>query len=122
MGMRIKPNEPPGHARRKLRAVVDEIQRLRNEGYTIRAIRQALEDAGVKVAWSTVQREAARLATPSPTEKLEPKARRDQITAPKQTNKETASLSHATTADVDSFFDEHNTNPLFKRRKKGKQP
>ena len=111
--MELKPTEPPGHARRKLRGLVSEIARLRTEGYTIRAIHQALVDAGVDVGWATVQREVARLAPPSPTATT---AR--QPATPGEDEKAPAprtSSRHA--VDVEGYFDQHTTNPLF--RKKG---
>jgi hypothetical protein len=116
--MQLQPSEPPGHAKRKLRAYVDEIARLRAEGYTIRAIHQALIDAGVVVAWATVQREAARLdqapraakagqqAEPAPTTKG---------AAPRQAIGPGAGKT-AGTDEVESFFAQHNANPLFKKK------
>ena len=62
--VKLRPTEPPGNSKRKLRAFASEISRLRSEGYTIRAIRQALAGAGVEVGWSTVHREVARLGKP----------------------------------------------------------
>ena len=58
--MRLTPKDPPGRVNRKARAFELEIVRLREEGYTCRAIRKALADIGVAVSLSTVQREAAR--------------------------------------------------------------
>lgn len=100
-----------------MRGLVSEIARLRAEGYTIRAIHQALADAGVEVGWATVQREVARFAKPSPA-----------VTTARQPASRPATLSEAATAakprastrpavDVDSYFDQQTTNPLF--RKKG---
>jgi hypothetical protein len=115
--MELKPSEPPGHARRKLRGLVSEIARLRAEGYTIRAIRQALDDAGIKVGWATVQREVARLAQqPSPA----PKATRapgGKAVAPAEAGQPAPRTPRAA-VEVEKYFDQHNTNPLF--RKKGK--
>lgn len=115
--MELKPTEPPGHARRKLRGLVSEIARLRVEGYTIRAIHQALADAGVDVGWATVQREVARLSQS-----------RRAVTAARQPASPAAMPSEAAKAakpgassgpgvEVDRYFDQHTSNPLF--RKKG---
>ena len=119
--MQLKPSEPPGHARRKLRGLVSEIARLRSEGYTIRAIRQALEDAGIRVGWATVQREVARLAPASPAAAA-PRARQPvpRPTPSAPTAPAAARPSPAAADDVDRFFDQRNSNPLF--RKKGHQP
>lgn len=117
MGMELKPSEPPGHARRKLRGLVSEIARLRAEGYTIRAIRQALDDAGIDVGWSTVQREVARLdRAPSPA----PRAARTPATkraAPAQAEQPAPRASRPA-VEVDSYFDQHIRNPLFRKRGK----
>lgn len=112
--MELKPTEPPGHARRKLRGLVSEIARLRTEGYTIRAIHQALAAAGVRVGWATVQREVARLAQPSPTATTGPAAR---PAPPVEASKAAPRASSGVADEVDSYFDQHTTNPLF--RKKG---
>lgn len=120
--MELLPREPPGSRRRKLREAVDEIQRLRAEGYTIRAIHQALIDAGVQVSWSAVQREAARLTQ---TEEAPPKSTPPTAHLPSesQTGKgRTDKVAESTTAPVErveleSYFEHHNANPLFNKRK-----
>lgn len=58
----LAPSSPPGRRNRKGRAFEDQIARLRAEGYTLEAIRDALAAVGVHVSKSTVQREAAREA------------------------------------------------------------
>jgi hypothetical protein len=60
--MQLTPRLPPGRKSRKALAYASEIRRLRAEGYTNEAIREALADAGVKVSRSTVHREASRQA------------------------------------------------------------
>lgn len=93
---------------------------MRAEGYTIGAIHQALVDAGIEVGWSTVQREVARLA-PAPAEGSRPpsKASTSPPSPAHAGQAEAAPSSSGPAADVDSFFDKHLTNPLF--RKKGRQ-
>ena len=58
--MQLTPKLPPGRANRKARHYADQVRRLRAEGYTLEAIREALCDAGVAVSLSTVRREANR--------------------------------------------------------------
>jgi len=58
--MELMPNEPPGRGTRKARAYTAEIQRLASLGYTLEVIRKALQEAGVTVSKSTIQREAKR--------------------------------------------------------------
>lgn len=61
--VRLIPQRPPGRANRKALAHVDEIHRLRADGYTCEAIREALAAVGVFISKSTVQRELARPAS-----------------------------------------------------------
>lgn len=120
--MELKPTEPPGHARRKLRALVSEISRLRTEGYTIRAIHEALAAAGVEVGWATVQREVARLAQPShaatPPRQSAPKPTMPTAPGKSSGKLEKPKSSPRVAADVDSYFDQHTTNPLFRKKDK----
>lgn len=64
--VKLDPLQPPGRATRKARDFEAEILRLRAQGYTLTAIRQALAVAGVHVSISTVRREATRRAAPNP--------------------------------------------------------
>lgn len=57
---RLTPRQPPGRKTRKARAYASEILRLREAGYPLDGIRDALADVGVKVSSSTVHREAMR--------------------------------------------------------------
>lgn len=62
--MKLVPARPPGRSTRRAGAYAWQIQRLRTEGYTFDAIREALATAGVVVSISTVQREAGRPLVP----------------------------------------------------------
>jgi hypothetical protein len=64
--MNLVPVRPPGPNARKARTYAADILRLRAQGYTFEAIREALAGAGVQVSNSTVQREAARAARHPP--------------------------------------------------------
>lgn len=55
--MSLQARRPPGHAKRKARAYTADILSLRRAGHSLQAIREALEDAGVRVSISTVRRE-----------------------------------------------------------------
>ncbi len=68
--MNLVPVRPPGANARKARAFAADIARLRAQGYTFEAIREALAGAGVRVSNSTVQREAARAAAERPASTL----------------------------------------------------
>ena len=65
--MKLAPKDPPGRSTRRARGFAADIGQLRAQGYTFEAIRQALDEAGVKVSKSTVQREMARMASTSST-------------------------------------------------------
>jgi hypothetical protein len=66
--MPLLPRRPAGRANRKVLAFVPDILRLRAEGHSLQAIRDALADAGVSVNASTVRREVLRhRALPHPT-------------------------------------------------------
>lgn len=120
--MELHPSEPPGSRRRKLREAVGEIKRLRSEGYTIRAIHQALIDAGVQVSWSAVQREAARLtqteeAPSRPSPPTAPLPSESQAGKGLPENVAGSTAVPAEQAGLESYFERHNANPLFNKRK-----
>ena len=56
----LAPIQPPGRITRKARHYIPQIVRLREQGYTLEAIQQALAAVGVAVSISTVRREAMR--------------------------------------------------------------
>lgn len=58
------PTQPPGRVTRKARHYVAQIVRLRDQGYTLETIQQALAAVGVQVSISTVRREALRPVPP----------------------------------------------------------
>ena len=58
--MQLQPKRPPGRADRKAAAYATEILRLRAEGYTYEAIREALVDVGIELSESALRREVRR--------------------------------------------------------------
>jgi len=58
--MSLQTRRPPGHAKRKALIFAADIMSLRGQGHSFSAIREALEDAGIRVSISTVRREAMR--------------------------------------------------------------
>lgn len=58
--MSLQTRRPPGHAKRKALSYAADILSLRDQGHAFSAIRDALEDAGVRVSISTVRREVLR--------------------------------------------------------------
>jgi hypothetical protein len=79
--MNLTPLRPPGSGARKARAFSAEMARLRAQGYTFEAIREALAAAGVQVSNSTVQREIARAAAAPAASPLADVAVRDALRA-----------------------------------------
>jgi hypothetical protein len=61
--VKLAPLQPPGRITRKARDFEAEIVQLRAQGYTLDAIRRALDGVGVNVSISTVRREANRHAS-----------------------------------------------------------
>lgn len=58
--MQLQPKRPPGRADRKAAVYASEIVRLRTEGYTFEAIREALADVGIELSESALRREVRR--------------------------------------------------------------
>jgi hypothetical protein len=63
--MQLQPRRERGRSDRKAAAHVSEILRLRREGYTFEAIREALNDIGVELSEATLRREVQRRQQPS---------------------------------------------------------
>ena len=58
--MQLQPKRPPGRVDRKAAAYVAEIVRLRAEGYTYEAIREALAEVGIELSECALRREVRR--------------------------------------------------------------
>lgn len=58
--MQLQPRREPGRRDRKAAAYAAEIVRLRAEGYTFEAIREALADVGIQLSESALRREVRR--------------------------------------------------------------
>ena len=63
--MQLQPRREPGRSDRKAAAYAEEIVRLRAEGYTFEAIREALADVGVRLSESALRREVRRHQRPA---------------------------------------------------------
>lgn len=62
--MQLQPRRERGRSDRKAAAYASEILRLRSEGYTFEAIREALIDIGVELSEATLRREVRRRQRP----------------------------------------------------------
>ena len=58
--MQLQPKRQPGRVDRKAAAYADQIVKLRLEGYTYEAIREAMADAGIELSTSALRREVRR--------------------------------------------------------------
>jgi hypothetical protein len=58
--VQLQPRRPPGRIDRKAAAYASEICRLRSEGYTYEAIREAMADVGIELSTSALRREVRR--------------------------------------------------------------
>jgi hypothetical protein len=58
--VQLQPKRPPGRVDRKAAAYADEIVRLRAEGYTYEAIREALAEVGIELSECALRREVRR--------------------------------------------------------------
>ena len=113
--MTLLPASPLGSAQRKLRTYLVEIGRLRNEGYTIAVILEALRARGVLVGWSTVQREIKRLESACVT--AAPATVKRPAPAPSPSPVRVTPDKLDQKSYIDEFFDSVDTNPLFRKKK-----
>lgn len=128
-GVKLVPPGPPGRITRKARDFEADILQLRAQGYTLDAIRQALEAAGVQVSISTVRRESLRRgrAGPAPLG-TSPKSMADLPTAVSQDVAPVAASAGSVNAasptwlkgrDVaEAYMRDHVTNPLYRAKEK----
>ena len=120
--MQLQPRRQPGRTDRKAAAYVPEILRLRAEGYTYEAIREALADVGIELSTSALRREVRRrrhqpddassgkrstLRTPADA------ARPSPLPPPARLSPPAASNSREI---AESFFNAHPSNPLLRAK------
>ena len=124
--VKLIPKSPPGRPNRKLLAHLDEIKRLRTEGYSVAVIHQTLIEAGIQVGLSTVFLEVSKLKGPVPhpapavtgsvlpTSTTALPSTGDPIPPPETV--QPVKKNALQNVDVDAFFDNPlNRNPLLKR-------
>jgi hypothetical protein len=119
--MELQPKRPPGRTDRKAAAYVSEIVRLRRNGYTYEAIREALAEVGIDLSTSALRREVHRLrvrtsvvssgpqaAIPTPANPASPSssALPPRVAAPVSSSRELA----------EAFFNTHPSNPLLRTK------
>jgi hypothetical protein len=119
--VRLTPPKPPGRLSRKALTFESEIRRLRLDGHSIEAIRQALSDAGLVVSRSTVKREVARCAKQPSTDARSPitvAAPDQRDPRPTTSNAVPAFANDPRTSKeiAEQFVNGRTTNPLLKAR------
>lgn len=117
--MQLQPRRPPGRVDRKAAAYAAEIVRLRAEGYTYEAIREALAEVGIELSECALRREVRRHerrvvvappdAQPPPRVPATPSL---SVTRPVATGP--PSSTNATGREVaEAFFNANPSNPLL---------
>lgn len=121
--MQLQPKRPPGRADRKAAAYATEILRLRAEGYTYEAIREALVDVGIELSESALRREVRRRhqrgvrAEPDVRPPSQPPSQAPDVLArpvPQPVATGPPPSTSATGREIaEAFFTAHPSNPLF---------
>jgi len=118
--MQLQPRRQPGRSDRKAAAYASEVVRLRADGYTYEAIREALADVGIQLSTSALRREVRRArhraesagslmrsASPTPTNVVRPPAPQPPTRPPSGANTSGREIAQA-------FFNAHPSNPLLR--------
>jgi len=120
--MQLQPRREPGRSDRKAAAYASEILRLRAEGYTFEAIREALADVGIRLSESALRREVRRHQRPADRAASGVRsASRTPATATASSPPRLAPVSSAATGSsgpeiAKAFFDAHPSNPLLRAK------
>jgi hypothetical protein len=119
--MQLQPRREPGRRDRKAAAYASEIVRLRAEGYTYEAIREALADVGIQLSESALRREVRRHQRRPPRAGSSARAASQvPASAPKRSLPPSTEPSVATGASgqqiAKAFFDANPSNPLIRAK------
>lgn len=118
--MLLQPRRQPGRTDRKAAAYASEIVRLRAEGYTYEAIREALADVGIQLSGSALRREVRRHQLVAQTGSQVRSAAPTPTTAARSSSLPASlppSLSRASGREVaEAFFKAHPSNPLLRAK------
>ena len=110
--MQLQPRREPGRRDRKAAAYAAEIVRLRAEGYTFEAIREALADVGIQLSESALRREVRRQRQP---------ADRTPAIAPASSPPASVPAASVPTGSsgrdiAEAFFNANPSNPLLRSK------
>ena len=116
--MQLQPKRPPGRADRKAGAYASEIVRLRADGYTFEAIREALVELGIELSESALRREVRRhqqqIVRAAPDVRPPSQARHaPSLPTPKGVATGPQSSSATGREIAEAFFNANPSNPLF---------
>jgi hypothetical protein len=120
--VQLQPRRPPGRSDRKAAAYASEIVRLRAEGYTFEAIREALAAVGIELSESALRREVRRhqkrsvRAAPdvrSPPQALHASAVVAAVPVPQGSTAKPQPTVTTGREIAEAFFNAHPSNPLF---------
>jgi len=121
--VQLQPRREPGRSDRKAAAYASEILRLRAEGYTFEAIREALADVGIRLSESALRREVRRHKRPvveRATSGVRPASRTPASATASSPPASVAVASAATDSSgrgiAKAFFDANPSNPLLRAR------
>ena len=118
--MQLQPRRQPGRTDRKAAVYALEILRLRAEGYTYEAIREALADVGIELSTSALRREVrrSRQRFANASSSMQP-ASRSPTNPARSLPLPTGSSSLAGTSGreiAEAFFKTHMSNPLLRAK------
>lgn len=120
--MQLQPRREPGRRDRKAAAYAVEIVRLRAEGYTFEAIREALADVGIQLSESALRREVRRQRRPTDRtpSSVRPASRTPAI-APASSPPASVPAASVPTGSsgrdiAEAFFNANPSNPLLRAK------
>jgi hypothetical protein len=119
--VKLQAKRPPGRADRKAGAYASEILRMRAEGYTYEAIREALASVGITLTEASLRREVRRPQKQAPRTTAESPVRLELGSQlPPSMNHRTSAPCPANTDGnrgrqvAEAFFTANPSNPLFR--------
>lgn len=111
--MGLKTRRPPGHLKRKALIYAADIVRLRDEGHSLEAIREALEDVGIRVSISTVSREVQKGRSASAAPRPSAGPNKAYVATANRGVPAPSSTTLPGKAIAEEFMRGRTTNPLF---------
>lgn len=124
--VKLQAKRPPGRADRKAGAYASEILRMRAEGYTYEAIREALASVGITLTEASLRREVrrrpqkqARRTTAESPDRLElgstlQPSKSQRTSAPRPSNTD----GNGGRQVAEEFFNAHPSSPLLRSKER----